>query len=61
MWMAEYAFAFQFVFVEYILIKGENDSVSHARQLGEVMKSRKDHVFVNLIPYNPTDVPFAYE
>lgn len=37
---------------EYVLIKGQNDSLEHARQLGKLLAGRLCHV--NLIPLNPT-------
>jgi 23S rRNA (adenine2503-C2)-methyltransferase len=40
------------VFVEYVMLAGVNDSVGHARALGELLGS--DDFKVNLIPYNPT-------
>jgi 23S rRNA (adenine2503-C2)-methyltransferase len=38
---------------EYVLLGGLNDSVSHARELAQLLKGR--HAHVNLIPFN--DVP----
>ena len=35
---------------EYILLKGINDSIDHARQLKELIKDT--FAYVNLIPYN---------
>jgi 23S rRNA (adenine2503-C2)-methyltransferase len=35
---------------EYVLLRGLNDSVSHARQLGQLLSGR--HAHVNLIPFN---------
>ena len=49
------------VMIEYILIKGINDSASHARALGQLLFSRRRSVLVNLIPYNPTSVGERYE
>jgi 23S rRNA (adenine2503-C2)-methyltransferase len=40
------------VFVEYVMLAGVNDSVAHARELGELLG--RDDFKVNLIPYNPT-------
>jgi 23S rRNA (adenine2503-C2)-methyltransferase len=40
------------VFVEYVMLAGVNDSVDHARDLGELLGP--DDFKVNLIPYNPT-------
>lgn len=39
------------VFIEYVLIKGVNDSPVHARQLAEYLRPLR--VKVNVIPYNP--------
>ena len=39
------------VFVEYVMLGGVNDSVTHARELGELLGP--DDFKVNLIPYNP--------
>jgi 23S rRNA (adenine2503-C2)-methyltransferase len=45
------------VFVEYVMLAGVNDSHAQAAQLADVLDPR---VFkVNLIPYNPTDSPYA--
>ncbi|MGM9948220.1 23S rRNA (adenine(2503)-C(2))-methyltransferase RlmN [Floccifex sp.] len=38
---------------EYILLKGVNDQVIHARQLAKLLKNR--NAYVNLIPYNNVD------
>ncbi len=38
---------------EYILLKGINDSLSHARQLAHYMRGL--NAYVNLIPYNAVD------
>ncbi|KAJ3032768.1 sorting nexin, partial [Rhizophlyctis rosea] len=46
------------VLVEYVLIKDVNDSVEVAHQLGSLLKGRD--VLLNVIPYNPTDVPHDY-
>jgi 23S rRNA (adenine2503-C2)-methyltransferase len=40
------------VFVEYVMLADVNDSVEHARELGELLGP--DNFKVNLIPYNPT-------
>jgi 23S rRNA (adenine2503-C2)-methyltransferase len=45
------------VFVEYVMLAGVNDSYAQARQLAEVLDPRTFKV--NLIPYNPTDSPYA--
>ncbi len=40
------------VYIEYVMLAGVNDSVSHARDLAALLG---EGVFkVNLIPYNPT-------
>ncbi|HCZ07130.1 MAG TPA: 23S rRNA (adenine(2503)-C(2))-methyltransferase RlmN [Thermotogae bacterium] len=41
---------------EYVLIRGINDSLEHARKLSEILKSFKAHV--NLIPVNETGAGF---
>lgn len=43
----------QRVFVEYVLLKGVNDSVECGLQLGELLAGRD--VVVNLIPWNPVE------
>lgn len=48
------------VMIEYILIQDVNDTEVHAHQLGNLLTSRRDHLFLNLIPYNPTDVCEEY-
>jgi len=44
--------------IEYILIKDINDSPEHAIELGELLckSPYKQHILLNLIPYNPTAV-----
>lgn len=44
------------VMIEYILIKDVNDRLEHAHQIGALLASRRDHIILNVIPYNPTDV-----
>jgi 23S rRNA (adenine2503-C2)-methyltransferase len=45
------------VFVEYVMLAGVNDAYGQALQLARRLDPR---VFkVNLIPYNPTDAPYA--
>lgn len=44
------------VTLEYVMIKGLNDSPDHARQLAELIGGR--NFYVNLIPYNQTDSGF---
>ncbi len=47
-----------FLFMEYVLIKGVNDTRAHALEVAEYLKGLK--ACVNLIPYNPRlDSPFA--
>jgi len=41
------------VLIEYVLIRGVNDELDHARQLAEYLRGL--HTCVNLIPYNPRD------
>lgn len=38
--------------IEYVLLKGVNDSLDSAKQLADVLRRFK-HVVINLIPYNP--------
>ena len=46
------------IFIEYVLIKGINDTVLHARQLGHYLSNLK--IKVNLIGYNPfRNSPYA--
>lgn len=46
------------VFFEYVMLRGVNDSLEHARELARRMAGHLYHV--NLIPYNTTpDAPFA--
>lgn len=51
----------QKVFIEYILLEGENDRPEHARRLAEYLRTvgRLDLLHVNLIVFNPTDTPHA--
>ena len=45
------------IFIEYVLLKGQNDTPQHAAKLGEILKDLLCHV--NLIPVNPTgDGPY---
>lgn len=45
------------IFFEYVLLKGQNDTISHARKLGSLLSGMLCHV--NLIPVNPTsDGPY---
>jgi len=41
------------IFIEYVLLKGQNDTSMHANKLGRILKDLLCHV--NLIPVNPTD------
>jgi 23S rRNA (adenine2503-C2)-methyltransferase len=45
------------VFVEYVMLAGVNDSYAQARELADVLGPGMFKV--NLIPYNPTDSPYA--
>eukprot|EP00049_Salpingoeca_infusionum_P027487 m.32659 g.32659 ORF g.32659 m.32659 type:complete len:496 (-) comp9543_c0_seq1:217-1704(-) len=47
------------VLIEYVLIDGVNSDEDTARELGLLLGGRD--VIVNVIPYNPTDVPFDYK
>jgi 23S rRNA (adenine2503-C2)-methyltransferase len=52
-----YANKRRMIFIEYVMLAGVNDTTAQARQLAEVLDPRMFKV--NLIPYNPTDSPFA--
>jgi 23S rRNA (adenine2503-C2)-methyltransferase len=52
-----YARKRRMIFIEYVMLAGVNDTVAQARQLASVLDPRMFKV--NLIPYNPTDSPFA--
>ena len=43
------------VTIEYVLLRGVNDSVTHAEKLGQLTRSLKCNI--NLIPYNPIYLP----
>lgn len=45
------------VALEYIMLRGVNDSDEHARELARLINGRD--FYVNLIPYNSTDSEFA--
>jgi 23S rRNA (adenine2503-C2)-methyltransferase len=45
------------VFIEYVMLAGVNDAHAQATQLAQMLDPRKFKV--NLIPYNPTDSPYA--
>ena len=47
------------VLIEYVVIDQVNDSPQVAHELGQLLQGRD--VLLNLIPYNPTDVPFDYK
>ncbi|KAJ3270512.1 sorting nexin [Terramyces sp. JEL0728] len=47
------------VLVEYVIIKDVNDSAEVAHELGTLLKGKD--VLLNIIPYNPTDVPYDYK
>eukprot|EP00815_Leptocylindrus_aporus_P012654 CAMPEP_0116073156 /NCGR_PEP_ID=MMETSP0322-20121206/15029_1 /TAXON_ID=163516 /ORGANISM="Leptocylindrus danicus var. apora, Strain B651" /LENGTH=276 /DNA_ID=CAMNT_0003562285 /DNA_START=444 /DNA_END=1274 /DNA_ORIENTATION=- len=42
------------VMIEYVMLDGETSSFECAHELGKLCLNR--HLYVNLIPYNPTDV-----
>jgi 23S rRNA (adenine(2503)-C(2))-methyltransferase len=47
------------ILIEYVLIRDVNDSDEVAHQLGTLLQGRD--TLLNVIPYNPTDVPFDYK
>jgi sorting nexin-8 len=47
------------VLIEYVLIKDVNDSDQVAHQLGQLLQGKD--ILLNVIPYNPTDVPYDYK
>ncbi|EDQ87591.1 uncharacterized protein MONBRDRAFT_33245 [Monosiga brevicollis MX1] len=47
------------ILIEYVLIDEVNSTEEVAHQLGHLLKDRD--VLVNVIPYNPTDVPHDYK
>lgn len=47
------------VLVEYVLIKNVNDSCEIAHEIGSLLQGRD--MLLNVIPYNPTDVPYDYK
>lgn len=49
------------VMIEYILIKDINDRECHAVELAGLLAVRREHIILNLIPYNPTAVAEDYE
>jgi adenine C2-methylase RlmN of 23S rRNA A2503 and tRNA A37 len=44
------------IFIEYVFLKGINDSEEHAHQLGQLLRLRSSNVTLNCIPYNSTSV-----
>ncbi len=46
--------------IEYILIRGVNDRPADAHELAALLAPRRDNIFLNLIPYNPTAVAEDY-
>jgi 23S rRNA (adenine(2503)-C(2))-methyltransferase len=55
----EYTSRQNMVFIEYVLIANVNSSDDVAKELGELLGTRS--VMLNVIPYNPTDVPHDYQ
>lgn len=49
------------IMIEYILIHNVNDRPEHAHELGRLLAPRREHLLLNLIPYNPTEVAEFYE
>ncbi|KAJ3344520.1 sorting nexin [Kappamyces sp. JEL0680] len=47
------------ILVEYVLIRDVNDSAETAHHLGQLLQGKD--VLLNVIPYNPTSVPFDYK
>ena len=47
------------ILVEYVIIKDVNDSIEVAHQLGRLLRGVS--VLLNIIPYNPTAVPYDYK
>eukprot|EP00041_Stephanoeca_diplocostata_P032850 m.1065271 g.1065271 ORF g.1065271 m.1065271 type:complete len:498 (-) comp24219_c1_seq13:831-2324(-) len=47
------------VLIEYVLIANVNDSDETAHELGLLLRDRT--IILNVIPYNPTEVPFDYK
>jgi len=41
------------IMIEYVLIRGINDSVEHARELAKLLRKNRKKFKVNLIPFNP--------
>jgi adenine C2-methylase RlmN of 23S rRNA A2503 and tRNA A37 len=52
------------VMIEYILIDAVNNLETHAHELGALLSAnpnRREHIILNLIPYNPTAVAEDYQ
>ncbi|MCL6458538.1 MAG: 23S rRNA (adenine(2503)-C(2))-methyltransferase RlmN, partial [Gorillibacterium sp.] len=47
--------------IEYILLRGINDSREQALELAELIGDRRPFIMVNLIPYNPVDEHTQYQ
>jgi len=47
--------------IEYILIKNINVLPEHAHELGQLLAVRREGIYLNLIPYNPTEVAEDFE
>jgi sorting nexin-8 len=47
------------ILIEYVLIRDVNDSDEVAHDLGKLLQGKD--VLLNVIPYNPTDVPYDYK
>lgn len=47
--------------IEYILLKGINDSRDMAIELANLLQDIKQKIYVNLIPYNPVDEHSRYQ
>lgn len=47
--------------LEYILLKDLNDSREQALQLADLIGEKRQHINVNLIPYNPVDEHQQYQ
>ncbi|KAI8897986.1 hypothetical protein BC833DRAFT_565352 [Globomyces pollinis-pini] len=47
------------VLIEYVMIRDVNDSIEVAHELGQLLENRD--VLLNVIPYNPTSVPYDYK
>ena len=47
------------IMIQYIMLHGVNDSLEAAEELSTLIKGKCS--LLNLIPYNPTEVPDSYE